>query len=220
MASRNESGTSIIELMVALGILSIAGAMVSQYLVRSSQTAQQLANTDEGERTVSQILSQIRKKLSQRDGGGTFQWTPNSLTFAVPTGSASHSSYDVTFTTRCRSLPAGQSRSAPAASNGLSCFNAFTCSSHAVPYVEVSYVDHPAGLSVEKIPSSESLDSALQKKFATAGLGLCFDKIGDILLIKAVGVSLENTSDGWSTKLVTETTNVPVDKRNKVDIMP
>lgn len=76
------------------------------------------------------------------------------------------------------------------------------------------------GMPVERIPSKGAFQESLRKKFATVGYGLCFEQKGDMIFITGVGVNFENIAGNTITKLSNETANVPIPKRNNIDIMP
>lgn len=221
MASRNEAGYSLIELVIGLAILLLIGGMIGRYVVIQKKSSQVLEAKNLSRQVLNNHLSLLRKSLETRDSDVPLTVQPTSLSFQVPVTTLSPTNYSITLQNKCRSLPAGQTLSLRASAYNQrtkSCFEKIKCP-NGIPYIEWTYTGHPT-LSQQKEPSDAAFTKEFKKTYGSLGYGVCFEQSATGLVLEGVLVNVETQGTVRTADLATEIVTLPLVKRNAIELIP
>lgn len=217
MASKNNAGFSLLETVIALTIMLIAGTMVSRYLVTGRKAAQEVESINQGRQDLLNMLQKIRREFGMRDSRVP-PVVDKSLSFAIPLSSVSSASYSMKIRSLCRPLPNGETIDTSQVKQGLSCLQSLNCG-NGVPYAEWTYTGHPQ-LTKREWPDAKVYEVQQKKAFGAPGLGFCFSQTADSLVMEGIVVYLKKEGTRRIATVQSESLSIPLVKRNRIELVP
>lgn len=186
-----ENGFSLIELMIAVGILGIMVQQYASYATQREQQARYQAAQHDSKQLQSTLLTKLRKELQSRPVGSTTEVIGQQLDFTQETAQGEF--YQVKVINRCQPFSSGTPVQVRNPSD-QECYQSLGC--QGLPYVEWSRGIAGQAGEVQRLPAAESQTRNLHKKFGVVGLGLCFRKQSDRLEAYALAFVQSQDAEG------------------------
>lgn len=218
MLFKKEFAFSLLEVVIGLAILVIAGGMISRGLVLSGKANQEMSAKGASRDILKLSLQKIRKELNVRNSSIAITSSSTSLQMSIPLSASASNNYQLSITTKCRTLPPGVTLDLSQVVSGLSCLQKFKCG-EGIPYIEWSYTNHPQ-LTVEMQPELPVFQRELNKEFGSPSYGLCFSQSADAITIEGLQLNLKTEGMQRKAILASQTMVIPLSKRNHIEIVP
>ncbi len=187
----NEQGSSLIELMIATGIMGILLALyINSHSRLESDSALQAAREDAHDQVIL-TLNMIRKNVRSKVPGTTVEVSGESFQFSQRL--VDGSIQKIRAVSRCRTVPGETLTVIAKDPSDSACFNRLKC--EGIPYLEIQQEGTSGTMHVKEFPSQESFQRNMRKKISFAGLGLCVDKGADSLRVRAIEVLFSRHKD-------------------------
>lgn len=210
-----ENGFSLIELMIAVGILGIMVQQYASYATQREQQARYQAAQHDSKQLQSTLLTKLRKELQSRPAGSTTAVVGQQLDFTQETAQGEF--IQVKVSSRCEPLASGipiQVKN-PADQD---CYQSLGC--QGLPYVEWSRGLAGQASEIQRLPAVESQTQELHKKFGVVGLGLCFRKQSDRLEAYALAFVQSQDAQGQRFLRVEGLSGqMPLESRNSIQFL-
>lgn len=193
----NEQGFSIIELLIATGIIGILLALYTNSQPRLERDAAMQAAKEDGRDELILVLNLIRKNVKSKLADTSVELVGNGFQFSQKMTDGSIQ--QIKMLNRCRAINGESFTVVAKDQTDADCLAKLDC--HGLPYLEVQQQDSAGQILSKVFPSQRNFEQNIKKKAGFGGLGLCIDKQSDSLKIRAFEV-LFSRHDSGSTKLV------------------
>ncbi|MFW7377218.1 MAG: prepilin-type N-terminal cleavage/methylation domain-containing protein [Oligoflexus sp.] len=195
----NESGVSLLELLVVVAIISALTYMSSFVLEKSNQDSVIKLAAANSNQVSEQLKKIISRDISLRRSAADIVVRPDGLSLAItrPTNNAlgNNNSYRVSFTTQCRPVRAfaaqygdlNQYYQSPELNPISTCLRKANCPQNTVPFVAIR-IDNLVGGGTPEYPLTSFPLPSHDKPADVIGIAACFVRSGEQLklLIQSV----------------------------------
>jgi prepilin-type N-terminal cleavage/methylation domain-containing protein len=190
----NEQGSSLIELMIATGIIGILMALYISNQTRMERDADLQAAREEGHDQLILTLNMIRKNVKSKLVGTKVEVAGNSFEFSQSLADGSVQKMRAFI--RCRAAPGETFTVIAKDPSDSACLSRLDC--RGLPYLEIQLEVAGGAIQTKAFPSEQTFERNIKRKAAFGGLGVCVDRQSDSLKVRAVEVLFNRHTPGMT----------------------
>lgn len=191
--NHDQSGASLVELLIALGLFAILGYFVSNFYNRVTHSDAELSAKSSAQAELVRLTSFLDKDLKFRelDKLVSLCANPICLNFTISRLAPGGASYNVRYSTSCKAFPASMSKytsgpngvkfdknslenlPSPATNNRTQCMRALDCAAGTYPVMNITVLNPPPGVTLPQYPTETPNLNAGRFAFNIVGAAIC-----------------------------------------------
>lgn len=178
--SDRASGMSLIEFMIALGIISMIGYAAMHFFSRLTQSDAELSAKAKAQSELAHLTSLLEKDLKFRDIKNLTELCTANVCTQIKIdrlGPGGTGTYTVVYTSSCKALPSNSKLSGlKFTGTNSECIKALNCSNGTYPSLAIDVPTPPTGTSVPTYPALTPSLGQKRAAFNLVGAALCATK--------------------------------------------